>query len=159
MGKNYIREEWVMHVETCGLRAVSCEPKPNGLLVTCAEPSAFCHIPTARRAIQQLWRIRRFEERELLGIYAPRHRWPWTDQLTGCACLASIHPALLPPFLTAKLAFLKSHQGNSAYLQTQLDIYGALLDAIYLFNKCARPISSQLWQGLRCSYAWGMHPL
>ena len=44
--------------------------------------------------------------------------------------------------------------GNSAYLQTQLDIYGALLDAVYLFNKRANPISAELWKALRRLVDW-----
>jgi GH15 family glucan-1,4-alpha-glucosidase len=44
--------------------------------------------------------------------------------------------------------------GNAAYLQTQLDIYGALLDAVYLFNKYANPISAELWKGLRRLVDW-----
>ena len=35
--------------------------------------------------------------------------------------------------------------GNAAYRQRQLDIYGALLDSIYLYNKYGAPISYDLW--------------
>ena len=38
--------------------------------------------------------------------------------------------------------------GNDAYKQTQLDIYGALMDSIYLFNKYVEPISIDLWNNL-----------
>ncbi|MEJ1237399.1 glycoside hydrolase family 15 protein [Chryseolinea sp. T2] len=35
--------------------------------------------------------------------------------------------------------------GNGAYNQVQLDIYGELLDAVYLFDKHAEPISYDFW--------------
>lgn len=44
--------------------------------------------------------------------------------------------------------------GNAAYKQQQLDIYGAILDAIYLADKYSRPISWQLWQNIRQLIAW-----
>lgn len=36
--------------------------------------------------------------------------------------------------------------GNAAHKQFQLDIYGELLDTIYLFNKNAEPITYDFWQ-------------
>ncbi|MGE5302717.1 MAG: glycoside hydrolase family 15 protein [Alphaproteobacteria bacterium] len=36
--------------------------------------------------------------------------------------------------------------GNDAHRQQQLDIYGELLDSIYLFNKYGAPISYDLWR-------------
>ncbi len=44
--------------------------------------------------------------------------------------------------------------GNDAYKQLQLDIYGELMDAVYLFNKYANPISYDLWVGLRQLINW-----
>lgn len=44
--------------------------------------------------------------------------------------------------------------GNRAHGQLQLDIYGALLDAVYLFNKYASPISAELWKDLRRLVDW-----
>jgi len=38
--------------------------------------------------------------------------------------------------------------GNDAYRQSQLDIYGALLDSVYLYNKYGAPISYDLWCNL-----------
>jgi GH15 family glucan-1,4-alpha-glucosidase len=38
--------------------------------------------------------------------------------------------------------------GNEAYLQSQLDIYGGLLDSVYLYNKYGAPISYDLWRNL-----------
>ncbi len=38
--------------------------------------------------------------------------------------------------------------GNGAYNQLQLDIYGELMDAVYLYNKHGAPISHDLWKNL-----------
>jgi GH15 family glucan-1,4-alpha-glucosidase len=38
--------------------------------------------------------------------------------------------------------------GNGAHKQFQLDIYGELLDAVYLYNKYGAPISYELWCNL-----------
>jgi GH15 family glucan-1,4-alpha-glucosidase len=44
--------------------------------------------------------------------------------------------------------------GNGAYSQLQLDIYGELMDAVYLHNKYGTPISSELWTHLRRQLDW-----
>ncbi len=44
--------------------------------------------------------------------------------------------------------------GNGAYQQLQLDIYGELMDAVYLYNKHGAPISYALWGYLRHLVDW-----
>lgn len=44
--------------------------------------------------------------------------------------------------------------GNDAYRQLQLDIYGELMDAVYLFNKYGSPISFDLWKDLSQQIDW-----
>jgi len=44
--------------------------------------------------------------------------------------------------------------GNGAYKQLQLDIYGELLDSVYLYNKYGSPISYDSWTHLRGLLDW-----
>ena len=44
--------------------------------------------------------------------------------------------------------------GNGAYGQLQLDIYGELMDSVYLYNKYGAPISYDFWTHLRRLTNW-----
>jgi GH15 family glucan-1,4-alpha-glucosidase len=44
--------------------------------------------------------------------------------------------------------------GNGAANQLQLDIYGELIDSVYLFNKYGRPIYHEAWEDLRRLVDW-----
>jgi GH15 family glucan-1,4-alpha-glucosidase len=44
--------------------------------------------------------------------------------------------------------------GNGAYRQLQLDIYGELMDSVYLYNKYGQPISYELWTHLEQLINW-----
>ena len=44
--------------------------------------------------------------------------------------------------------------GNGAYDQMQLDIFGELMDSVYLYNKYGSPISYDLWNHLRKMIDW-----
>jgi GH15 family glucan-1,4-alpha-glucosidase len=44
--------------------------------------------------------------------------------------------------------------GNDAYRQLQLDIYGELMDSVFLFNKYGEPISYDLWKDLSLQLNW-----
>lgn len=44
--------------------------------------------------------------------------------------------------------------GNGAYDQFQLDIYGELMDSVYLFDKYGEPIHHDLWENLKRMVDW-----
>jgi GH15 family glucan-1,4-alpha-glucosidase len=44
--------------------------------------------------------------------------------------------------------------GNGAYDQTQLDIYGELMDSVYLYDKFAGPVNHDLWEDLAHILDW-----
>jgi pentatricopeptide repeat protein len=44
--------------------------------------------------------------------------------------------------------------GNGAAAQLQLDIYGELIDSIYLYSKHVEPVSYDVWRSLRRMFAW-----
>ena len=44
--------------------------------------------------------------------------------------------------------------GNGAYAQLQLDIFGELLDSLYLYNKHVMPISYEAWTRIRRHLNW-----
>jgi len=44
--------------------------------------------------------------------------------------------------------------GNNAHAQLQLDIYGELMDAVYIFNKYGEPISYGFWKNLTHQINW-----
>jgi len=44
--------------------------------------------------------------------------------------------------------------GNGAYDQLQLDIYGELMDVVYLYDKYGEPVSYDLWQSLTRLVDW-----
>jgi GH15 family glucan-1,4-alpha-glucosidase len=44
--------------------------------------------------------------------------------------------------------------GNGAYEQLQLDLYGAVLDAAYLYNRYSAPLDYDLWHNLRSALDW-----
>ena len=44
--------------------------------------------------------------------------------------------------------------GNAAHHQLQLDIYGELMDSVYLYDKYGKPISHDLWRNLVREIDW-----
>ena len=78
---------------------------------------------------------------------------------TGLQILYSIDGGPSPPELT--LEHLSGYRdsrpvriGNGAADQLQLDIYGEVMDSVYLYNKYGEPISYDLWVALGRQLDW-----
>jgi GH15 family glucan-1,4-alpha-glucosidase len=85
-------------------------------------------------------------------------------------CNAEEHDGLLQPLYgidgrerieEADLSHLSGYMGsrpvrlgNAAYKQTQLDLYGAVLDAAYLYNQYGAPLDYDLWKSLHKILDW-----
>jgi GH15 family glucan-1,4-alpha-glucosidase len=73
--------------------------------------------------------------------------------------LYSIHgenclPELELDHLSGYMASRPVRLGNGAHDQLQLDTYGAVLDAAYLYNKWGAPLDYDLWRSLRETLDW-----
>lgn len=58
------------------------------------------------------------------------------------------------PHLSGYMGSRPVRIGNAAYDQLQLDIYGELIDSVYLFDKQVQPISYEMWNNLARMVDW-----
>ncbi|RSS84152.1 glycoside hydrolase family 15 protein [Streptomyces sp. WAC06614] len=63
-------------------------------------------------------------------------------------------PESVLPHLDGHLGSAPVRVGNAATEQLQLDIYGALIDSVYLYDKWGRPISSGHWDEVGAVVDW-----
>ncbi|AXI80956.1 glycoside hydrolase family 15 protein [Peterkaempfera bronchialis] len=63
-------------------------------------------------------------------------------------------PEHLLPHLRGHLGSAPVRVGNSAATQLQLDIYGALIDSVYLYDKWGQPIGSDRWDAVAALVDW-----
>ncbi len=81
------------------------------------------------------------------------------DEETGLSSVYTVGGGSLPPEqeLTHLAGYCNSKPvriGNAADGQFQLDVYGELMDSIYLYNKYGAPISYDLWAQIRRVLDW-----
>lgn len=69
------------------------------------------------------------------------------------AGVADLHEEVLD-HLDGYMGSRPVRKGNGAAHQLQLDIYGELMDAVYLYNKYGEPISYKFWTSLRRLTNW-----
>ncbi|MBF9069855.1 glycoside hydrolase family 15 protein [Streptacidiphilus fuscans] len=63
-------------------------------------------------------------------------------------------PEIELPHLEGHLGSAPVRIGNAATTQLQLDIYGALIDSVYLYDKWGQPISSDRWDEVCAVVDW-----
>ena len=92
---------------------------------------------------------------EMLTSRVHRKRAPWSEPLQ---VLYVIDRGVLTEQVLDHLEGYRGSKpvriGNSAADQLQLDIYGELVDSIYLYNKYGNPISHDMWEGLSGIVEW-----
>lgn len=114
--------------------------------------AAFC--------VYALLRLGFTEEAEAFMAFVSRHISPGDDKPSGP--LQIMYGIDGRTDLTEhELGHLEGHLGsapvrigNGAADQLQLDIYGALIDSIYLYDKWAEPVSSEQWDHVTALVDW-----
>ncbi|KAM0684462.1 hypothetical protein MDAP_000231 [Mitosporidium daphniae] len=88
----------------------------------------------------------------LMRSYSPKENSPSSVEFSAtlrALYLEDNECEIILPHLDGYCGSKPIRIGNAAYNQTQTDVYGELMDAIYLVDKWARPLSYDYWNVIR----------
>ena len=154
--------KWQEHMERSALVLKLCSFYPSGAIVaspTFALPEEmggsrnwdyrYIWVRDSSFTIYALIRLGLLEE-AMQCLHFVQHICKYRKSDGGLYIMYSIHgcPYIPETELLHLSGFCHSKPvriGNDAYNHTQMDIYGELMDAIYLFNKFGTPVSYEMW--------------
>jgi GH15 family glucan-1,4-alpha-glucosidase len=171
LAKSSYRGRWREMVERSALLLQLLTYAPTGAIIaapSCSLPEwiggernwdyRYNWIRDAANTVYALLRIGLFDEAALFMNWIEER----CAELAEADSLQTVYSVDGNPDLHERtLAHLEGYRGsrpvrigNDAFKQLQLDIYGALIDAVYLYNKYGQPVTWRLWKDVRRLVDW-----